>query len=95
MDSTRDGYDDESGYTEGFWNYLKVEGYAEKDGSITEYAFLCDSNELTYRMVQDYYAGNTSPEWKNLRYGIFISAVFHNRNLKSAETGLTRMIIMR
>ena len=60
VDSTRDGYDDESGYTEGFWNYLKVEGYAEKDGSITEYAFLCDSNELTYRMVQDYYAGNTS-----------------------------------
>ena len=60
VDNTRDGYDDESGYTEGFWNYLKVEGYAEEDGSITEYAFLCDSNELTYRMVQDYYAGNTT-----------------------------------
>lgn len=60
VDNTRDGYDDESGYTEGFWNYLKVEGYAEEDGSITEYAFLCDSNELTYRMVQDYYAGNAS-----------------------------------
>ena len=60
VDNTRDGYDDESGYTEGFWNYLKVEGYAEQDGSITEYAFLCDSNELTYRMVQDYYAGNVS-----------------------------------
>ena len=60
VDSTRDGYDDESGYAEGFWNYLKVEGYAEEDGSITEYAFLCDSDELTYRMVQDYYAGNTS-----------------------------------
>ncbi len=60
VDNTRDGYDDESGYTEGFWNYLKVEGYAEQDGSITEYAFLCDSNELTYRMVQDYYAGNMS-----------------------------------
>ena len=60
VDSTRDGYDEESGYAEGFWNYLKVEGYEQEDGSITEYAFLCDNCNLTYRMVQDYYAGNTS-----------------------------------
>ena len=37
-----------------------MEGYAQEDGSITEYAFLCDSKDLTYRMVQDYYAGNAA-----------------------------------
>ncbi len=62
VDNTRDGYDEESGYTEGFWNYLKVEGYEQEDGSITEYAFLCNNEKLTYQMVQDYYSGNTSVE---------------------------------
>ena len=57
VDSTRDGYDEENGYTEGFWDYLKVEGYEQNDGSITEYAFLCDDDSLTYQMVQDYYGG--------------------------------------
>lgn len=60
VDNTRDGYDEESGYAEGFWNYLKVEGYEQENGSITEYAFLCNNEKLTYQMVQNYYSGNTS-----------------------------------
>ncbi len=62
VDNTRDGYDEESGYAEGFWNYLKVEGYEQENGSITEYAFLCNNEKLTYQMVQDFYSGNASAE---------------------------------
>ena len=35
------------------------------------------------------------PEWKNLRYGIYISVVFHNRSLKNELERLIQTIIMQ
>ncbi|MCR4850712.1 MAG: hypothetical protein K5870_05565 [Lachnospiraceae bacterium] len=60
-DRSSDSEDGESGYTEYFAKYLKVEGY-EAEAGYAEYAYLTDEPALTYKDIDNYYRNEESLE---------------------------------
>ena len=60
-DRSSDSEDGESGYSEWFAKYLKVEGY-EAEAGYAEYAFLTNEPTLTYKDIDIYYRNSESLE---------------------------------
>ena len=60
-DRSSDSEDGESGYSEWYAKYLKVEEY-EAEAGFAEYAFLTDDPDLTYRDIDTYYRQEDSRE---------------------------------
>ena len=60
-DRSSDSEDGESGYSEWFAKYLKVEGY-EAEAGFAEYAFLTNEPALTYKDIDIYYRNEESLE---------------------------------
>lgn len=54
VDQTKDGYDEEHGYIEAFGKYLRFETYKLDDGTVMEYGYLTDDENITYFDVLSY-----------------------------------------
>lgn len=86
-DKTRDGYDTESGYSDYYAKYLKVETYDNSDG-IIEYAYLSDDESMSYQNIKKYFAevekGNTDllhPEFWEFYIGTISAEEMRSRVL--------------
>lgn len=86
-DKTRDGYDTESGYSDYYAKYLKVETYDNSDG-IIEYAYLSDDEGMSYQNIKKYFVdvekGNTDlmhPEFWEFYIGTISEEEMRNRVL--------------
>lgn len=83
-DKTRDGYDDDSGYSECTSKYLKFEQYPSDEG-IIEYGYLTNDFNLSYKKIQDYFSEveKTSETLKAPDFWQFYIATISGEELKN------------
>lgn len=74
-DRSRGSEDEESGYSECYGRYLKVEQYVAEAG-YAEYAFVTDDAELTYKDIDVYYHSEDVSEMKEPTFwGFYVGVV--------------------
>lgn len=98
-DRSRDFEDDQSGYSECYGKYLRVEGYPTEAG-FAEYAYLTDDVSMTYRKAEEYYRTDApdaiiKPSCWSFYVGVVTDEIIQNnmitpdRNDPNFKTGYT------
>lgn len=81
-DRSRDFDEGETGYSESYGKYLKIEGYPSEAG-FAEYAFLTDDVNMTYKKAEEYFIndaanGASAPSFWSFYIGVYTDEIIAN-----------------